>query len=152
MKENIEQQLREQGIYVSTTVGWSMWPMLRSRRDRVILRAVGEGETLRRGDLPLYHRHDGKYVLHRILKVKQDCYVIRGDNTYVKEIVPKKWVIGVVIEFYRGDKQVSADSRGYRFYATFWQGIYPVRRLWIAVKSIVSRVKHRIFRKKKKSE
>ncbi len=150
MKENIEQQLREQGVYVSTTVGWSMWPMLRSRRDRVILRAVGAEETLRRGDLPLYRRPDGKYVLHRILKVRSDRYIIRGDNTYVREVVPKEWVIGVVTEFYRGDRQVSATSRGYRVYAAIWQGIYPVRRVWVAVKHLAARVKRRIFGSRKK--
>ena len=91
--ENIEAQLREQGFYVSTTVGWSMFPMLRNRRDRVVVLPVGQ-ERLRKYDLPLYRRPDGKYILHRIIGVREGEYIIRGDNTYVKEHVPDGWILG----------------------------------------------------------
>ena len=81
---NIERQLAEQGFYVSTTVGCSMRPMLRNRRDRVIVLPIGD-ERLKKYDLPLYRRPDGKYILHRIIGVRDGEYVIRGDNTYAKE-------------------------------------------------------------------
>ena len=55
---NIERQLAEQGFYVSTTVGCSMRPMLRNRRDRVIVLPIGD-ERLKKYDLPLYRRPDG---------------------------------------------------------------------------------------------
>lgn len=125
---NIETQLKEQGFYVSTTVGWSMWPMLRNRHDRVILLPVGE-ERLKKYDLPLYRRPDGKYILHRIIGVKDGKYIIRGDNTYVKEHIPDEWILGYVSEFYRADRHVQTSSRSYRFYAAFWNAIYPIRRL-----------------------
>ena len=88
MNDSIETQLAENGFYVSTTVGVSMRPMLRNRRDRIILRPVGE-ERLCKWDLPLYRRPDGKYVLHRIIGVEDGYYIIRGDNTYAKEKVPE---------------------------------------------------------------
>ena len=66
---NIEQQLRDEGVYVSTTVGYSMWPMLRNRRDRIIVIAKGD-QRLKKWDLPLYRYPDGRYVLHRIIAVK----------------------------------------------------------------------------------
>ena len=106
MTENIEDCLAVQGFYVSTTVGMSMWPLLKNRRDRIVIRPVGDRE-LRRGDVPLYRRPDGKYVLHRILRVKEDHFVIRGDNTYALERVPKEWVIGYLAEFYRKGKHVT---------------------------------------------
>ena len=92
---NIERQLAEQGFYVSTTVGCSMRPMLRNRRDRVIVLPIGD-ERLKKYDLPLYRRPDGKYILHRIIGVRDGEYVIRGDNTYAKEYVPDAWVLGYV--------------------------------------------------------
>ena len=122
----IEDQLAEQGFHVSTTVGMSMYPMLRDRRDRIVVVPVGE-TNLKKFDLPLYKRPDGKYVLHRIIGVREDHYIIRGDNTYVKERVPKNWILGYVSEFYRKDRHVLSSSRMYRLYAALWNFIYPIR-------------------------
>ncbi len=139
------EQLASQGFFVSTTVGMSMYPMLRNRRDRVVILPVRE-KRLRRWDLPLYVRGDGKYVLHRIIAVKKDHYVIRGDNTYAKEYVRDAQIIGVVSEFYRGERHVSTDSRAYRTYAALWHLIFPLRRMWRWARGAVSRIKHAIFK------
>lgn len=147
MSDSIERQLAEAGFYVSTTVGVSMRPMLRNRHDRVIIRPVGE-KRLQKYDLPLYRRPDGKYVLHRIIGVEDGYYVIRGDNTYIKEKVPDSWIIGVMSEFYRGDRHVMADDKRYRRYAAFWQGIYPLRKPFHTLHMLGARVKRKIFPKK----
>jgi len=146
-ESGIERQLSEQGVYVSTTVGWSMFPMLRNRRDRIIILPIGE-EDLKKYDLPLYRRPDGKYVLHRILSVKKDHYVIRGDNTFKKEYVPKEWVLGYVSEFYRQDRHVRSDARGYRLYARLWRWIYPVRWCLYFARRCIGKLKRMLFSKK----
>ncbi len=147
MNGSIEQQLAENGYYVSTTVGVSMRPMLRNRRDRVIIRPLGE-ERLSKWDLPLYRRPDGKYVLHRIIGVENGYYIIRGDNTYAKEHVPDEWILGVVTEFYRGNRHVMADHRGYRRYAAFWHAIYPIRVVLVSMRRLAGRVYRKLFPKK----
>ena len=147
MSGAIEAQLEKEGFYVSTTVGTSMWPMLRNRRDRVILRPLREGERLSRLDLPLYLRPDGLYVLHRVIGVRDGHYIIRGDNTYAKEIVPDEWIVGVMTEFYRGNRHVSASSCRYRFYAWLWQGIYPIRACVRRVRGLLGRIKRKICKK-----
>ena len=82
----IEDVLREKGLYVSTTAGVSMYPMLRDRRDTIMIRPA-EGR-LKKYDVPLYRR--GKaYVLHRIVKVLPDSYVI----FITKDDAPGKGVI-----------------------------------------------------------
>ena len=138
LNANIEGQLLEQGYYVSTTVGWSMYPMLRNRRDRIVLLPKG-AERLKKYQLPLYRRPDGKYILHRIIGVKDGLYVIRGDNTYVKEYVPEEWILGYVSEFYRGNRHVKASSIGYRVYAVFWNCIYPIRVLYVRIRGLARR-------------
>ena len=140
---NIEHQLAEQGFYVSTTVGCSMRPMLRNRRDRVILLPVGS-ERLKKYDLPLYRRPDGKYVLHRIIGVREGWYIIRGDNTYIKERVPDAWILGYVSEFYRGERHIRTTSRGYRLYARIWNALYPLRYLYHIGRSVAGRVWRKI--------
>ena len=145
MSQTIEQQIAENGFYVSTTVGISMRPMLRHRRDRVIIKPVGEAR-LSKWDLPLYKRPDGKYVLHRVIEVRDGYYVIRGDNTYAKEHVPDDWIVGVMTEFYRGKRHVLATNRGYRRYAAFWQTVYPLRLPFHWLRRAASFVKHRLLR------
>ena len=78
----IEDVLKEDRIFVSTTVGVSMYPMLRSRRDTIIIEPY-EGR-LKKYDIPLYKR-GSRYVLHRIVDVLPDSYVICGDNCMEKE-------------------------------------------------------------------
>lgn len=141
--ENIEAQLREQGFYVSTTVGCSMFPMLRNRRDRVVVLPVGP-ERLRKYDLPLYRRPDGKYILHRIIGVRPGEYIIRGDNTYAKEHVPDSWILGYVSEFYRGRRHVRTSDRGYRAYAAVWNALYPLRRVFVFAKRAAGAVWRRL--------
>ncbi len=148
MSENIEQVLAERGVYVSTTVGTSMRPMLRNRRDRVVILPKTE-ERLKKYDLPLYRSSDGRYLLHRIIKVEERHYVIRGDNTYRKEYIPEERILGYVTEFYRKGKHVSSDSCSYRAYAAFWNFIYPIRAAirwcmmlaWKCVRPIVRKFK-----------
>lgn len=143
---SIEQHLKQEGFYISTTVGFSMWPMLYNRRDRVIITAKKEGERLHRWDLPLYRLPNGKYVMHRVIAVKDDEYIIRGDNTYVKEHIPDAWIVGVMTEFYRKGKHISASSRTYRFYAAVWQMLLPIRWLLYRLRCIASKIKHKIFK------
>ena len=70
------------GRLIYTNVGDSMMPLIRQDRDLLIIEKP-DGR-LKKYDVPLYKRDNGQYVLHRILKVREDDYVICGDNRYVK--------------------------------------------------------------------
>ena len=59
-------QLSRGGTVQLTVSGNSMYPMLRSRQDTVVLR---KDEHLRRGDLIFFRREDGSFVLPRIIRV-----------------------------------------------------------------------------------
>lgn len=142
---SIESQLRAEGFHVSTTVGMSMKPMLRNRRDRVLIKPLGE-ERLKKYDLPLYRLPDGRYVFHRVIDVRDGYYVIRGDNTYQLEKIPDEWIVGVMVEFWRGKKHYTADHKGYRRYAAFWHAIYPIRAALHKLRMLASRIKHKIFK------
>ena len=74
-----EEILEKDGRLVYRFRGVSMKPMLYQNRDLVVIEKVKD--RLKKGDVVLYRR--GKdYVLHRIVRVSEDGYVIRGDNTY----------------------------------------------------------------------
>lgn len=122
----IESILRRNETLVYKTRGVSMEPMLRQNRDLVVVRAPSS--RLKKDDVALYRR-GSTYVLHRVNAVKEDHYLIRGDNTYALEKVPDSAVIGVLVSFQRKGKTIDVENRGYRFYVRFWNAVYPLRAL-----------------------
>lgn len=126
-KRRIEDVLKEDGMFVGTTVGSSMYPMLRNRRDTIIVMPY-EGR-LKKYDVPLYKR-GSSYILHRIVEVRPDSYVICGDNCDQKEYgITDEQILGVLTGFYRGAKQVQMDSWKYKLYVRFWCKLFPIRWL-----------------------
>lgn len=108
--------------------GVSMMPMLRQGIDSVVLSPVTG--KLRKYDLPLYQRADGKYVLHRVVKVGK-TYTCAGDNQFVYEQgVEQKQLLAVVTAFYRGDRLWPVDALAYRIYCRCWCASRPLRHLW----------------------
>ena len=139
-------ELEKNGVYASVTKGVSMQPLFKTNRDMIILKR-GSGE-LSRFDVALYRLPSGKYVLHRVIRVLPDKYVIRGDNTYSLEYVPKEWVLAVLTEFNRKGKRISVENKGYRLYARLWNFIYPVRFLYVKARSLAGRVYRKLFKRK----
>lgn len=107
-------------------IGRSMLPMLRQRKDSVELTKAPE--KLQKYDLPLYMGQKGKYVMHRIVDVKDDYYVCLGDNTYSHERIKPEQILAVVSAFYRGKRRISVSSPAYRLYCRIWCAIFPVRK------------------------
>ena len=94
----IESVLEKEGYFVSTTSGASMFPMLRNRKDTVVIYPVNS--CLKKYDVLLYKR-ENNYVLHRVVKVLENGYLIRGDNCLYDEFVLDSQVIGILASFYR---------------------------------------------------
>ncbi len=121
----IEDVLEREGIFVYSTSGISMYPMLRNRRDVVVIRK--KNGRLKKYDVPLYRR--GKsYVLHRIIRVLPDGgYDIRGDNCLKTEYsVPEENILGYLDGFWRGSREISVNSVMYRVYSRVWVALHPV--------------------------
>ena len=146
-KRQIEDVLAEEGLFVSTTVGVSMFPMLRNRRDTIIVMPY-EGR-LKKYDVPLYKR-GSDYILHRIIEVRPDSYVICGDNCIQKEYgITDEQILGVLTGFYRGSKQINMDGFGYKFYVRVWCSLYPLRKVYGRMRRMAAAGWHKIRRGKK---
>ena len=140
---HIEEILERDGVYVSTTAGVSMWPMLRNRRDTVVITPAPA--QLHRYDVPLYRSGD-RYVLHRIIGIEPDGYAIRGDNCIGIEHVRHDQVIGVLTSFYRDDREIDMGSPAYRAYVRIWVAVHPLYRLGKTAKSAAGRIVRRLRR------
>ena len=97
-------------------VGGSMGPYLASGRDAVIL-APMEGKHPRVGDICLYRRDNGAYILHRIVGRRG----IRCDQ-----------LLGCVIAVVRKGKKQTGGF-WWHFFRTVWIALLPWRRELVAV-------------------
>lgn len=130
-KLKIEDAVAEQGVYIGPTVGVSMLPMLKNRRDTIVVKP--KTERLKRLDVALYKRGDD-YVLHRVLAPVEGGYIIRGDNCYSDENVPEEAVFGVLTEFFRKDKHILCTDKKYLRYAERRVKTYRFRRFFVRIK------------------
>lgn len=118
--------------------GVSMLPMLRQGIDSVILSPVPE--KLKKYDLPLYQRDDGKYILHRIVETGE-TYTCIGDNQYAYERgLRHDQMIAVVTAFTRGKREISVTDPLYRIYCILWHHSRSTRYFLLRVKNKLRRM------------
>lgn len=116
-----------------TTTGDSMYPLWKNKRDSVVMARCNKF-NLKRGDIPLYKRPTGQYVLHRIIRVNKDSYDMCGDaQTLIEYNIPKENIIAVVKSFTRKGKEYSCNSLRFRGYSTVWLALLPLRRIILKV-------------------
>ena len=145
--ELVKEKMASDGVFMDMTRGPSMEPMLSQHRDIVVIEPVTR--PLEKYDVPLYMvPTKDDLVLHRIIEVRENDYVIRGDNTYSFEYIPKEHVIGVLKEFYRKGKYINCkDNKRYHFYVRFTVFTYPIRRVWkTGIKPILRKIKRKIVK------
>ncbi|MBE6943663.1 MAG: hypothetical protein E7453_05315 [Ruminococcaceae bacterium] len=138
----VQLQLKEQGVASLVVTGNSMWPLFRHMRDRVLLTPPA---SCKKGDIVLYQRENGKFVLHRIIKTEKETCICCGDNQCEKERIQRDWILAVVTDFERKGKLYSVTSKGYRLYKRVWMGLFQVRRGIFLLARGCSRLKNKIF-------
>ena len=111
----LEESLKQNGIYVTSTKGDSMQPMLVEGRDKVVI--VPPVFPLKKHDIPVY-RKQGHYTMHRIVKVTKKGYIICADNRGVLETtIRESDIVGMLEGFYQGDKYIGREDEAYLEYA-----------------------------------
>lgn len=133
---------------VWTITGNSMSPFLLDKRDQVVLVAC-DPATLQPGDVPLFRRANGQYVLHRIVERDDGktrtrwgeaetlpsrcdhlCYTMLGDAQWQEEpnITPDQ-IVACAVAFIRRGKRWECRSDAYRRNRLRWHrwlGLRPV--------------------------
>lgn len=133
----LQMQLDNGGRATLTVTGVSMLPMLRDRRDSVEL--ITATQPPKKGDLILYRRVNGQYVLHRIIRADAEEFICCGDNQWEQESVAASQMVAVVQGFSRAGKSYTVTHMSYRLYVWLWTGLFPVRRPLIALRRMLSR-------------
>lgn len=93
LPEMLEYLSRGEGFWLVVT-GNSMYPTLLHESDSVFIEPLMRG--LRVGDIPLVLAGDCHCVLHRVIKIDLDTFLMQGDALWsVEGPVPMKCIIGV---------------------------------------------------------
>lgn len=136
---SFEEILKRDGRLIYTNRGDSMLPLIREGKDLVEIEAV-QGR-LKKYDVPLYKRDSGQYVLHRIVKVRKQDYVLCGDNRRRRESgIEDRHIIGVLTAVIREGKRVSVQNPRYRFQVRLWYLLYPLRAGLMIGRSLWKRI------------
>ena len=124
-----------------------MMPLLRQGKDLFNVRKKGP-ERCRVGDVVLYKRQ-GRYILHRILRVREKDYVIAGDNNaHLEYGVTDDMILGVLTAVVRQDgAREELSSLRCRCYTHLWCDAFPVRAALLRGRRLAGRVKHALYRK-----
>lgn len=106
--------------------GSSMDPFLSHGRDTVYL--VKLRKSLRRGDMVLYRRENGQYVLHRIYKVERDALQLIGDGQVrIEPGIRRDQLLAGVSAVRRKGKLLEPGSFVWWFYEKLWIRVIRLR-------------------------
>lgn len=98
-------------IIAFVPMGNSMWPMLKNNGQSVVVEK--KKERLNKYDVAFYVRESGKYVLHRVVEVKDDGYIMQGDSQGFTEFIKEQNVFGKMLGFYKGKKYIQCTDEKY---------------------------------------
>lgn len=114
----IREKLDSNGTVTLTVTGNSMNPFFYDRKTIVTLKKPNY--MLKRKDIVLYQCPNGSWALHRIVKVKDNHYVICGDALTRLEYIEKERVIGMVVSYRNDEKEITIDNLSYNLKVNLW--------------------------------
>lgn len=137
-KITFEEELNQHGVLVFPCSGTSMLPLLHPEKDLVEIQKKTD-QRCKKYDVVLYKR-GAKYILHRILKVRDKDYVLAGDHQVIKETgVADAQIIGVLTGIVRDGNEISLSEWKYRFYMHVWCDLFPLRYLFLKLMGLIGR-------------
>ena len=142
-KQNMEEILRKKGRVVTTAVGISMLPCIQPQKDILVLEKSDRINVL---DVVLFRRKNGSYVLHRVLDIQPEGYVLCGDSQYKKEYgVENEQILGILKGFYRGEKYIDCEkNRWYKMYVNIWCSSLILRKGILQCGRILWKIKRKM--------
>lgn len=109
-----------------TVSGVSMTPFLHPG-DTVFLNLPDR--PYRAGDVVLFTRPNGSYVLHRIVKADVSHYLMLGDSQTRRETISANCVHAIVTSIRIGNRLMNMRHPYCLFYQTIWRWMEPLRPL-----------------------
>lgn len=94
--------------------GTSMQPLLHTG-DLVTIKKIDN--RIKKGDIALFRRENGAFVLHRVRRVNYDSYSFVGDHQYkLEKGIKDNQLIGLVISYKKNNKEYHLNNFKYKLY------------------------------------
>jgi hypothetical protein len=112
--------------------GFSMRPFLDNGRDKVILVPP---RVPRVGDVVLAEIAEKRYALHRVIKIENGIYTMRGDGNplWMTEQFTYDKIVGTAQAFIRKGRKEEVTGLKWRCYSVIWKALTPIRRILLAI-------------------
>lgn len=109
-----------------TVTGSSMVPFLVQKRDTVIL--TPPEDSIKKGDILLYRRKNGKCVLHRVQKIdKKGIYFVGDSQTAIEGPLDESCVLAICKSAVRKGRLINKNNIIWKFFGMIWLNIIPLR-------------------------
>jgi len=109
-----------------TLDGESMRPMIRRGRDLVTILPMMR--KVKVGDVVLFRSGPGRYVVHRVYKIRNGMVQTLGDHCARPDRwMPKEDVWGLVVRLERFGRRWRLDTAFARAWGRFWMALHPAR-------------------------
>ena len=138
LSQSLPELLENDGCFQLCITGWSMRPLLLPEKDVVWLRA--HSGTVHRGQILLFQRDNGHFVLHRVRKILPDqCILMNGDAQNWCEVIRHDQIRAEVYEINTRGKRLSCSGFPMKLYQILWYPTIKIRPYLFRMVSILKR-------------
>ena len=134
-------KLSKEGIAPPVTIpleGSSMQPLIRRGIDPVTI--VPLQRPLKKGDVILFTTNPGRFVVHRVWKLKDGFVCPLGDNCWNPDgWIPEENVLGQAICYIRNGRRYRLDTPPARIWGRVWMGLLPVRIVYYRARALAGK-------------
>lgn len=133
--------LNREGAHLTARIrldGNSMYPLIRRMQDYVTVHPLDR--KILKGDIVLFKRADGRYVVHRVRKIKRQTVLTMGDNCSCPDSeITTDSVLGYITRIERGGRIINADTCIWRLLGLIWLSLLPLRKLYSGIKKTIKK-------------
>ncbi len=134
MNITIKEELKKRKQLLIVPVGISMQPLFINSVTPVVVEWLNEKP--KKNDIVLYSKPNNQIVLHRVISLRKEGVITRGDGMVGKGMfIPYKNIFGKCTAFYKGERLINVNNFWYKSFVCFWKLIYPFRCLIKLIKS-----------------
>lgn len=141
--------MAREGAAPSVTIcleGNSMRPLIRRGQDPVTI--IPLNGPLQIGDVVLF-RLGGRYIVHRVRKLKADRVQTFGDNCIQPDPwIPIEQVLGLVVRYSRNGRSRRLDTPQARAWGRAWMALHPIRQCYMRLRALAGRCYRKLFPKR----
>ena len=127
--------------------GFSMLPYIRMGKDKVVIYPLKADEP-KKGDVVLF-RYKGRDIMHRVIRIDVEQYIIQGDGNYKGyEFCKRKDIVGIVRQVIRpSGRIVETSSRRWRWESRAWRSLGIFRYFPLKFFGLARRIKSKLGHK-----